>query len=62
MPDHKAIVREEFTRQADAYASAPVITDNDRLGRLVAAIAPKGGERVIEVATGPGYVAMALAA
>jgi ubiquinone/menaquinone biosynthesis C-methylase UbiE len=59
--DHKAIVREEFTRQADAYARATVITDQDRLARLVAAIAPKGGERAIEIATGPGYVAMALA-
>jgi ubiquinone/menaquinone biosynthesis C-methylase UbiE len=60
--DHKTIVREEFTRQADAYANASVISDQTRLQRLVAAIAPQGDERAIEIATGPGYVAMALAA
>ncbi len=59
--DHKTIVREEFTRQADAYANSAAITDQDRLARLITAIAPQGDERVIEVATGPGYVAMALA-
>lgn len=59
--DRKAIVREEFTRQAEAYASAAVITDHDRLARLVAAVAPRDGDRAIEIATGPGYVAMALA-
>ena len=61
LPDHKAIVREEFTRQADAYARAAVITDQDRLARLVAAIAPADTDRALEIATGPGYVAMALA-
>jgi ubiquinone/menaquinone biosynthesis C-methylase UbiE len=60
--DHKAVVREEFTRQADAYARAAVITDQDRLARLVAAIAPQSDAQAIEIATGPGYVAMALAA
>jgi ubiquinone/menaquinone biosynthesis C-methylase UbiE len=60
--DHKAIVREEFTKQADAYASAAVITDADRLARLIAAIAPEDNQRAIEIATGPGYIAMALAA
>lgn len=59
--DHKAIVREEFTRQAQAYASAAVITDADRLARLVRAIDPRPDDRALEIATGPGYVAMALA-
>ncbi|HEX4210860.1 MAG TPA: class I SAM-dependent methyltransferase [Candidatus Binataceae bacterium] len=60
-PDHKTVVREEFTRQADAYAAAPVITDAERLARLVQAINPHPAARAVEVATGPGYVAMALA-
>lgn len=59
--DHKATVREEFTRQADAYASAAVITDAERLARLVRAINPMPTDRALEIATGPGYVAMALA-
>ncbi|MBF6560734.1 MAG: class I SAM-dependent methyltransferase [Candidatus Binataceae bacterium] len=59
---HQAVVREEFTRQAGAYAAAPVITDADRIARLVGAIDPQPADRAIEIATGPGYVAMALAA
>jgi ubiquinone/menaquinone biosynthesis C-methylase UbiE len=59
--DHKAVVREEFTRQAQAYASAAVITDSERIARLVSAIAPGPNDRALEIATGPGYVAMALA-
>jgi ubiquinone/menaquinone biosynthesis C-methylase UbiE len=59
--DHKSVVRDEFTKQADAYAAAPVITSEERLARLVAAIAPGSSDRAVEVATGPGYVAMALA-
>jgi ubiquinone/menaquinone biosynthesis C-methylase UbiE len=60
--DHNTIVRDEFTRQAEAYARAEVITDEARLARLVAAVAPSGSERALEVATGPGYVALAFAA
>ena len=60
--DHKSIVREEFTKQADAYAAAAVIASEERLARLVAAIAPRPSDRAVEVATGPGHVAMALAA
>jgi ubiquinone/menaquinone biosynthesis C-methylase UbiE len=60
--DHKSVVRDEFTKQADAYAVAAVITSEERLARLVAAIAPRPSDRAVEVATGPGHVAMALAA
>ncbi|MBE3602879.1 methyltransferase domain-containing protein [bacterium] len=59
---HKAAVRDEFTRQAPVYATAAVITDAQRLARLVEAIDPRPGDRALEVATGPGHVAMALAA
>jgi ubiquinone/menaquinone biosynthesis C-methylase UbiE len=59
--DHKTVIQEEFTRQADAYSAAPAITDEGRLSRLVTAIKPDSNDRALEVATGPGYVAMALA-
>jgi len=59
---HKAVVREEFTRQAEAYAKAEAITNAQRLERLVTATNPASDARALEVATGPGYVAMALAA
>jgi ubiquinone/menaquinone biosynthesis C-methylase UbiE len=60
--DHNQIVREEFTRQAAAYAANPTIVDPERIARLVHAVQPAPEHRVLEVATGPGYVAMGFAA
>ena len=59
--DHKAMIRQEFTQQAQAYAANPSIADHARLIRLVQAVQPQPGARVLDVATGPGYVAMAFA-
>ena len=58
-PDHKAVVRQEFTQQA--YAASPLIANPDRLAALVQAVQPQPGTRVLDVATGPGYVAAAFA-
>jgi ubiquinone/menaquinone biosynthesis C-methylase UbiE len=58
---HKAVIRQEFTKQAPVYAVNPSITDPQRIKRLVRAIKPAPEARVLEVATGPGHVAMALA-
>ena len=60
--EHNQVVREEFTRQATAYAANPVIADPERVARLVHAVRPTSRDRVLEVATGPGYVAMGFAA
>jgi ubiquinone/menaquinone biosynthesis C-methylase UbiE len=60
--DHNQVVREEFTRQAAAYAANPTIVDPERIARLVQAVQPTAAHRVLEVATGPGYVAMGFAA
>src|SRR5271163_4034106 len=60
--EHKDLVREEFTRQANDYAAAPAIRDADHLRKLVELAAPPADARVLEVATGPGHVAMAFAA
>src|SRR5262249_44176910 len=62
VPDHNQVVREEFTRQAVAYAANPSIADPERIARLVQAVSPTSDARVLEVATGPGYVAMGFAA
>src|SRR5271156_1030432 len=59
--EHKDLVREEFTRQANDYATAPAIRDADHLRMLVDLVAPPADARVLEVATGPGHVAMAFA-
>ena len=58
---HKDLVREEFTRQAPAYADAPVIKDPLHLDKLVEAVRPAPEARVLEIATGPGHVALAFA-
>jgi ubiquinone/menaquinone biosynthesis C-methylase UbiE len=59
--DHKDLIREEFTRQASAYAASRSISDPERVARLVGMVAPPTEARVLEVATGPGYVAFGFA-
>jgi ubiquinone/menaquinone biosynthesis C-methylase UbiE len=59
---HDEIVRREFTRQAPAYAALPAVTDPERVERLIRAVQPVPEARVLDVATGPGYVAMGFAA
>ncbi|MGH7780147.1 MAG: class I SAM-dependent methyltransferase [Candidatus Binataceae bacterium] len=59
--EHKDLVREEFTRQADEYAAAPMIRDAEHIAMLIRTVAPAADARVLEVATGPGHVALAFA-
>jgi ubiquinone/menaquinone biosynthesis C-methylase UbiE len=59
--DHKRRVQDEFTRQANSFAAAPVISNADRLQLLVDAAAPTSDSRVLEIATGPGHIALAFA-
>jgi ubiquinone/menaquinone biosynthesis C-methylase UbiE len=58
---HKDKVREEFTRQAEAFAALRELHSRGRIERLVNAINPPPQARALEIATGPGHVAMALA-
>ena len=58
---HKAVVQEEFTRQAEVYAAAPSVADPARVARLIDAVAPARESRVLEVACGPGFLALAFA-
>jgi len=58
---HNDVVRESFTTQAAAFASNPWVTDELRIQRLVAAARLTGNERVLDIATGPGYIAEAFA-
>lgn len=60
--DHKAVIRREVTRQAAAYAGNPAIADPERIARLVEAVAPPRDARVLDVAAGPGFVALGFAA
>jgi len=58
---HKAVVQESFTRQADVYAVTPTVADPSRIERLLSAVAPTPESRVLEVACGPGFLALAFA-
>ena len=60
--EHKDLVRDEFTRQANDYAASPQIRDRDRIERLVAIVAPAKDARVLDVACGPGHVSLGFAA
>jgi ubiquinone/menaquinone biosynthesis C-methylase UbiE len=61
VPEHNDVIRESFTTQAAAFAANPWVTDERRIGRLVAAARLTGDERVLDIATGPGYIAEAFA-
>lgn len=57
---HNDLIRQEFSKQAEAYAATASISDAERIARLVQVMNPSPDDRVLEVATGPGYIAIAL--
>src|SRR5689334_201967 len=57
---HEAIVKAAFARQARAFARSPLQLDSRRLRRLIEFLRPRAGERVLDVACGPGIVTAAL--
>jgi len=61
LTQHNNVIRESFTTQAKAFAANPWVTDEERIRRLVATARLKGTERVLDIATGPGYIAEAFA-
>lgn len=58
---HKGVVQESFTRQAEVYAVTPTVVDPARIERLVEAVDPAPEARMLEVACGPGFLALAFA-
>lgn len=59
--DHKNTIREEFTKQATAYAENASLTDSEKVAHLVRSTDVFSEARVLEVATGPGHVAFGFA-
>ena len=57
----KLAVQESFTRQAEMYAVAPAVTDPDRIARFLNAVDPRPEWRLLDVACGPGFLALAFA-
>src|SRR5262249_33969752 len=58
----KERVRETFSRSAEAYVASPVHAAGDDLARLLALAAPRPTDRALDVSTGGGHTALALAA
>ena len=62
MPSHDDVVRAQFTQQAEGYASAPLMKDEEHLRLLVALAGAGPSDTVLDVACGPGFVTCSFAA
>lgn len=58
--DSTSVIKAAFARQARAFARSPLQTDPRRLARLMEFLGPRRGERVLDVACGPGIVTRTL--
>ncbi len=59
--DHLQRVKQEFTRQADMFASSVATTDEQITQRFIEAIGSNGTGAILDVACGPGIISAALA-
>jgi ubiquinone/menaquinone biosynthesis C-methylase UbiE len=59
--EHEAVTLEQFTKQAEPFAAMPAHSDADILELIREAARVGPGSRVLDVACGPGLVALALA-
>ena len=59
--DNKNLILDQFTRQAVPFSTAPGITDDEALRRLVDATGAGAVDTVLDVACGPGLVVCAFA-
>lgn len=61
MTDHVERIRAQFTRQAEVYARMRQTTDQRGLDGLVLLSGAAPGQRVLDVACGPGFLTMTFA-
>jgi len=59
--DHLELVRNQFNRQAEAYVAVPIVTDPEFLSYIVSISGVSKSDRVVDIASGPGFIAMAFA-
>jgi ubiquinone/menaquinone biosynthesis C-methylase UbiE len=59
--DHLTLVQQQFRRQAEAYSTMKVVTDPRILDNMVEISEVRPDSRVLDVACGPGFVALAFA-
>jgi ubiquinone/menaquinone biosynthesis C-methylase UbiE len=58
---HADLIRDQFTRQAAAYAAAQPIKNEEILQRILDACDPQSNDEVLDIACGPGILTCALA-
>jgi ubiquinone/menaquinone biosynthesis C-methylase UbiE len=58
---HDAVIRDQFTRQARLFSTAPPITDERALTMVRHAAAPSAEDRLLDVACGGGILASSFA-
>jgi ubiquinone/menaquinone biosynthesis C-methylase UbiE len=56
-----SVVREQFRRQAEVYAGMPVVSDPRLLDFIVSLSGVVKSDRMLDLASGPGFVTMAFA-
>lgn len=61
MTQQKQLVREAFAAQADTYANSVIIAADQARRQFVDFVAACAGDRVLDVATGPGFLALLFA-
>jgi SAM-dependent methyltransferase len=59
--DHRSRILDQFTRQAEPFATAPAIRDQEALDRLVRLVDAGPDDTALDVACGPGLLACAFA-
>lgn len=58
---HRAVIADQFSRQAETFAAAPALHNQAALDLLVEAAEPNPGDSSFDVACGPGSVVAAFA-
>lgn len=58
---HSTSIRDEFAHQADSFARSPAMSQEETLGALVDLVPTDPAARWIELASGPGLIARAMA-
>ncbi len=61
MTQYKDLTREAFTTQAESYANSAIIAADGARRQFMEFVAPRAADRVLDIATGPGFLALLFA-